>query len=352
MNIRSHTSLSILVLAMLLWSGCNESQESKTTINSDGSILRTERISGDDSASVANAPLPPWVDGTWDILIERTGERMFAKRASKFFPDIAAMNQALAGGGGTSLRFRGSLERRFRWFFTEYSYRETCVRWNPFDGVPITDYVSSSEIDLWFRHEVKKLPYPSRGDSLALHGAEDRAGEWQTRSMFESYFKAFMKGVELLHDSSLTPTILSARKESLFARARQSLEHAPNNTDSLHAVFARLLGPRPVQKVIALNAAGFDLYKQKIEFLERMILMDEVKATIQMPGLIVETNAPAIEGNTAAWADIQWYAYLQDVEMRVESRMVNWWAIVVTGAILLGVVSMTMVGVSRKHRYG
>jgi len=351
MKIGAARASGILIFVALLFAGCHETHESTTKINSDGSILRTEKISTDDSSSISTASLPPWVDSTWSIRIERSGKGIYSKLASKRFQDVAAMNQALEGEAGTSLRFRADLERRFRWFFTEFRYREICRKWNPFDQVPITEYVSPSEIDLWFRYEIRKQPYATRGDSLALRGAEDRAGEWQFRSMFESYFAAFMKGVELLHDSSLTPSAVLRHKEELFSKARLQLEHSPNRIDSLHALFARELGSRSARRAIELNAAGFALYTRKIDFMEKMILVDGVKATIEMPGLIIDTNAPTIEGNTVTWDDIRWYAYLQDFEMRVDSRMVNWWAVIITGVLLLGIVLLTALGIVRRRRF-
>lgn len=351
MRIEARSTWIAFIVIALWFIGCRETRESTTKINSDGTVLRTEKISTDDSSSISTAGFPPWVDSTWSIRIERSDGNMFTKLASKLFHDVMAMNRALDGEVGTSLRFRGQLEQRFRWFFTDFVYRETCRQWNPFSQVPITQYVSPSEIDLWFQHEVKKQPYVTRGDSLALHGAEDRGGEWQMRSMFETYFSAFMKGVEMLHDSSLTPSIVLKRKETLFSVARQQVEHSPNRIDSLHALFAREFGPVPVKKIIALNAPAFDLYTQKVEFLEKMILVDGVKVSIEMPGLIVDTNAPSIQGNTVVWDDIRWYSYLQDFEMRVESRMVNWWAVIVTAVILLGIMALTVAGVLRRRRF-
>ena len=350
MKIDARSTWSGLLIIVLCFAGCRETHESTTKINNDGTVLRTEKISIDDSSSISTAGFPPWVDSTWSIRIERTDGNTFSKLATKLFRDVAAMNRAMDGEVGTSLRFRGELEKRFRWFFTDFVYRETCRKWNPFDQVPITQYVSPSEIDLWFQHEVKKQPYTTRGDSLALHGAEDRGGEWQLRSMYESYFSAFMKGVEMLHDSSLAPSVVLKHKEALFSMARQQVEHSPNRIDSLHVLFAREFGPVLVRKIIALNAPAFDLYTHKIDFLEKMILVDGVKASIEMPGLIVDTNAPSIEGNTVAWDDIRWYAYLQDFEMRVESRMVNWWAVIGTGVILLGIIALSVAGMVRRRR--
>lgn len=344
-----------LLIAVFL-QGCGETQESTTRVNPDGTIVRSERISPADSLAGLQTGFPPWVDSTWNIQFVRTEGRALSKTATKVFSSVEEMNRIFRGEKGTALAFRGDLEKRFRWFFTDFVYRETCLEWNPFDQVPITDYVTRSEIDLWFRYELfrsdqQQKPFATRGDSLALRDAQDRGSEWQMRSMFESYFAAFVKGVKSLNDPSLPPTSVLKQKEKLYALSRPLFEHSPNNLEPVHALFARTLGSIPARRAIELGKAGFELHAKKIEFLERMITSEGVVANIEMPGLVIDTNAPSLKGNTATWEDIRWRTYLGDFEMRVHSRMINWWAVVVTGILLAVAVSFTIAGMVRRRRF-
>ena len=52
-------------------------------------------------------------------------------------------------------------EKRFKWFTTEFSYRETILCYNQFHAVPLADYISQTELVGWIHHEVEKAPYPS-----------------------------------------------------------------------------------------------------------------------------------------------------------------------------------------------
>ena len=74
-----------------------------------------------------------------------------------------------------------------------------------------------------YRHEVRKEPFASKGDSLAMEDAGQRFEEWRQRSVFESYYAELAKGVQRLNDESLTLPMLAAQKERLFRLAGQEI---------------------------------------------------------------------------------------------------------------------------------
>jgi len=62
--------------------------------------------------------------------------------------------------------------------------------------------------------------------------------------------------------------------------------------------------------------------------------------TVVMPGIVLETGAPEVKGSTVSWKFERNRLSLHDYEMRVESRTVNVWAIVVTGILVLGLLAV------------
>jgi len=45
------------------------------------------------------------------------------------------------------------LDKRFRWFHTLFTYRETYKDHNPFKRVPISDYLSEEDLALYYINE-------------------------------------------------------------------------------------------------------------------------------------------------------------------------------------------------------
>ena len=54
-----------------------------------------------------------------------------------------------------------------------------------------------------------------------------------------------------------------------------------------------------------------------------------------MPGLITETNSYQLVGNQVKWRIKDHTIFFEDYEMYVESRVVNYWAFVVSGIVVL-----------------
>ena len=75
------------------------------------------------------------------------------------------------------------------------------------------------------------------------------------------------------------------------------------------------------------------------------------RASFLMPGLIIDTNAPTVEGNKVSWKDFSSMCYIEDFELWAVSRVVNGWAIVLTGALVLGSALLYIVGILRRRRY-
>jgi len=55
----------------------------------------------------------------------------------------------------------------------------------------------------------------------------------------------------------------------------------------------------------------------------------------EMPGLITKTNSTIMYGNTVSWDVHSLSFYFEDYEMYVESRIVNYWAFILSGIVVL-----------------
>jgi hypothetical protein len=335
---------TILTCFTMLVSGCLE-VNTTTEVRRDGSIMRTVVVKGDSSSVQAGEHALP-LDSTWEFSIEKVGEKKHALTASRVFPDVDLLNDALQGADELALRSRVDVQEEFLWFFTAYRYSEVYETFNPYDRIPVTDYVSPSEVDLWLRHEMYEEPYQFKGDSLSVDDASDRYEEWYARTFFESYYVAFLKGVQMLGDTSLTTDDVESKKEELFLAVYERSPE-PKRALIVGEVFEEVLRTEKVQAAIKANAEEFELLERKEGF-ESRVFSNDYHAHVVMPGLITDTNAPTVEGNKASWSKFMDYCYLGEYELWVESRVVNWWAILLTAALIVIGIASYAIGIARR----
>lgn len=339
----NRTLLAALTALALLLPGCLE-VETTVRVNSDGTIHRTVEITGD-SAALARGDYPLTLRGPWSMKLQRGEAKKFHLRAERTFANANELNAAIGGEKERTIQLQARLDRTFLWFTTTFRYEETFARFYPFDAVPVTDYVSNGEIDLYLRHEMEDEPYETPGDSLALDDASDRFDEWEKRSRFEAFYAELVTGAERAEDPELTPERLAGAKEELYRRCFGDGE--PTRVAQLIESAGSVLGTRPVQRLLEANREGFEAFDRKMSFLEE-VATTGFTTRVEMPGLITDTNARAIEGTTVSWSDFKAYCYVRDYTMWVESRMINWWAIILTGVVVLALVGLFSISAVRR----
>ena len=345
MNVILHCFTYVgLISVLTTLSGCLEIT-SHTEVRRDGSLQRTYTLSGD-SSEVMRQDYPLPIDSTWTATVRRTEKGGFERTLTKNFEGDQELNAVLMDTARQCVHVRVALEQRFQWFFTEFRYSETYQNFNPFRAVPLADYVPPSMVERFYRHEVRKEPFESKGDSLALADAGERFEEWRQRSVFESYYAELAAGVQRLNDESLTLPMLAAQKEHLFEAAGEEI--LENKWDTVTTIVQSVLKAPRLRQALAMNTEGFSRLHADVDFMNT-ILEHPYTATISMPGLILDTNAPTVQGNTATWKEVPTFAYIGDYDLWIVSRVVNWWMVVLAGLVVLAALGTTIGALLRRR---
>ncbi len=340
---KTHRSTILVILcltALVFFPACLEIVTT-SQMNSDGSVDRTITFE-DDSASVYRGNFPIPLDSQWQRSIQKLDVNKFRLTATRHFRDANEMNEALKGIYGKTLQFQFTVERSFRWFVTKYRYTETNLKYVQYDSVPLTDFVTQSEIDKWQQYEIQKKPFATRGDSLSLMSAGPREEEWEERNVFEAVFPAFLGGVQRLQNPSLKASDVVGQKDTLFSRTKDFVR---GNLDTLPFIFARVLKNPAVHSAWKANIQEISEIKRKAT----LKFGGSYVTNVVMPGLITGSNAPTIEGNKATWRDYSDYARLVGYTMWVESEQMNTWAVVLTSALVVG-LAILLIASSLKRR--
>ena len=63
--------------------------------------------------------------------------------------------------------------------------------------------------------------------------------------------------------------------------------------------------------------------------------LDGYSQVVEMPGLLTSSNSTTILGNKASWEVESYRVLFSDYELHAESRVVNYWAFILSGVVLL-----------------
>ncbi len=364
MKIRDILFITMVFGFIFFLSSCYDLTTS-TQIFPDGSCTRTIEFAGivEDENDIINGFYPVPRDSSWTVTYgdENDPRKSFQKK----FRHVSDLNAELADKPDSLLQIQISvqLQKNFRWFNTYFRYQETYHAADPYGLVPITDFLSEEELELYYLH----------GDTLDL---EERLQEWYIHSSIEYYFQQLQTVVDSLNLPDLTAEQLSSKKALLLEMFdRRELNETGDrmvNRDVIDFFGSIMMSglstndqPSPFNNVkileSLLGASSVQSMSEQISRIDAEIVKKnrfissadrEYTNQVIMPGLILDTNANELEGNTVRWQFDGNQFFWEDHTMWVESRVVNRWAMIVTGAICLCLIAGLLFGtILRKRRY-
>ncbi len=345
---RSRFPLMAALACSIAISGCLEI-ETTTRVESDGSLRRIQ-AANERSAEKTHGIFPSEIDSTWTVV---NGDSAGVK-ASRLFSSADEFNRALDDTAHPKgICVHASLEKHFSGFFVELTYRETVRRYSPFGGPPIDDFVSPEEVKQIRECRSDKDGEMTHADSVAAEAIKERFMVWMganNRAAFDAYCTALREGVRILHDPTLQPEDISAHAQAVFDRC-SDLSYSSGNIWRLDSTFQVVLKNPKVKDAVAANAKGFAAFRSKLDVQDRLVYSWDA-SSIEMPGVIVATNARAIEGNKAIWKDIGFSAWVSGADLQVTSRVLNWWAVGGAAFLVLLSITLTVIVWVRKRQSG
>jgi hypothetical protein len=358
---RSHSSVVVACLFAIWAPGCLE-HEVKTTINADGTCERTITLNPE-SRQLPKTCFPLPIDRGWDTSWTQTGETKYLVTFTKKFRTFEELSREyVPPADSLKIRLDLRVHKSFRWFYTYYDYAETYRRF--------TDYTLIDPLTVLTEDEIHRLTYGDSSQTL-----KNKHEEWVARNLYEALYRRFALGAEALQDTLLTPATLAAHKEELFRLivgwtgqgfTLQDPDDMLKEQSSYRGTKATLLtdttitddGVNAFAEVTARTFKSKAVWKLKDPI--RAGWQDALKmlkgkgtngesftSAVVLPGILLETNATDVKGTAASWKFNVDQLQLRDFEMRVTSRVVNEWAIAVTGAIVLALLGLLVLSLIR-----
>jgi len=313
-----HKIIGVLLVMFSLLTGCKEI-ETTTEIYPDGSCKHIVFVKGD-SSEIAQSAFPIPTDSSWTITTYDSGEYTYI--AEKIFAKVADWDKEMnyCQDKSKALTIVPELKKKFRWFYTIYEYKETFKAFNKLWNVPITDYMTPEDLQI----------FSSPDDSSAqAKAAEEKLDNWDKRNKFEEFYQEFIKMTRELKDSTLSIARLDTKKEQLYNLFVDELYDNLKYEKELMTKLCTILDNDSVKRLESDLVYIIAQQKERQESLEE-IGLTEFENHVIMPGLILDTNAQTVEGRKVSWEIKPKQFWFTDFTMSVESRLVNIWAVVIT----------------------
>jgi hypothetical protein len=330
MKIHIRRMLVLLFILGVIAPGCKKDFKIKTKINPDGSCERIVIVKEAKKLSdVKDVAFPVPIDTSWTIRFEKlAGDTQSSFIAQKTFSDVNQLNNEYMKEGKVRLEIK--FEKRFRWFFTYFTYQETYKWFFPFQHISLSSFLTPEEY----------ASYKKDDTSKAL---QKRLEEFKFENIFEEFFSQLVDSIQNLHDPALPPSAFIEKKEALRKNMMESGK-PPDIAKMLETVMGMKLSKERKRYIESLSDA-----------LEKSItkrLPDDASGDytneVTMPGIILSTNARTVEGNTVQWKFDGEAFTLEDYTMSVESRVANPWATYVTaGGVVVIVVVLVITRLRR-----
>lgn len=354
----------IAFMAALL-SSCQGEIEMLTIVNEDGSCMREIRVEGDrsllttgkydnDDLRVAR------IEDGWELYWGYKGDnsRFHIPMSTEKFDSIsrevgpsravkdtvyvyarkeyASVEDMCAGSPmffvDEQAGVDGSLEKEFRWFYTDYVFTEKFSSVADYFSVPVTDYMSEEEASYWFAG----TPDLYAGKPIwryyeLLEDLKEKADRW----VFANLYYELLSGIADRYDMVVEPPV---SKDEFVAQLRdvvkQLVSYDPSKFEyaTARSVISSHFGSDAYSPFIEDEMKKEELYEELDNYFGYLFLFyyDE---SIVMPGRVIDAGGGIYKDGVVTFTVDAGRFLLNDYEIRVVSRVVNVWAFIVTAAL-------------------
>jgi len=332
-----HIIFSIIILAITL-SGCREIKVS-TVVYKDGSFTRLVTITGDSADVFKPLNLPYSVDKTWEkeVTKDTVGENQYILIYSKFYENSDIINQEMSQDTGWRKKVNRTInvEKKFVFFYSYLNYTETIKASNPLNLLDYRDYISKEDL-LWLSG--KKIAVSS-DDSAKIDHADSMAVTYLQDAIKEEIINIVNTGLNDLNNPAIHPALVDYYQDSI---ANKIDEWDFDSTLEFVDDLALWSGNEEFYQLKKTTRRAFIELDNKIQFLEKLTDNADYTVSVEMPGILTETNSPSTKGNNVSW-NINTFSFMfEDVTMEVESRVINKWMFIIAGLVLLSLILLTI----------
>ena len=342
---KRHKYLFIASLAILPFlGGCPDTKEVTTSINRDGSCIRTigyfniVEFEGIDSVK-NDIPVP--VDESWELVNVDDSTAVLMKK----FESVDELNDQYKNDQSDLKAYKRSvaLMKKFRWFHTIFRYEE--IYEGLLTDIPITDYMSREEAEFFKSENTDEQPLlanikNSKAINSLEENIEERFGYWLHDNLFSLAYDDIVNIADSLHVFDIEEVDVASLKDSVKQVFDRESELIIFDFDD-HSDIIKLVSE--IGNQLSLDSVSINFLTNHVrdadldEKYNEWILSDLQGHgnLLIMPGQLLHTNAEIIKEDTLAW-NVNTIKFIDsDYIMSAESRITNPWTYILSGIIIM-----------------
>lgn len=353
----------VAILVLIIANSCIDYYKISTKVNLDGSLERTIQIVADDSVSVFKGNLSVPIDSNWKISTrwfhekpnDTSSGKKFEYTATRHFKNVDDLNDYLKieKDSSAGIMIETEFQKKFRWFYTYLTYTETYKKSMPFTYSPVEDFMNETEIGYFTNDEyiyskehdslihikdLEQIPVLSHSDSLRMEQLQENLSEklslFVLKNLVEEYVNLLMAELKTEAPEKYE-NILKHKDEIINAGTAENIFAEINsNSDPVKKIDSILGLEKDYFKI--KNPTACKAFEDKTEvMINTMLLGDDIKNSISLPGILLNTNADSINNGMAFWNYNEKYFFANDYKLIAESRVINKWAFAVSALLIL-----------------
>ncbi|MBR3615125.1 MAG: hypothetical protein IKL56_00700 [Bacteroidaceae bacterium] len=226
----------------------------------------------------------------------------------------------------------GSLDKEFRWFYTDYVFTEKFSSVADYFKVPVTDFMSEEEALYWFSGTPDLYAgKPTWRYYEFLEDLKEKADRW----VFANMYYKLLSGIADRYDMVVDPPV---SKDEFIAQLGDVVKQiASYDTYKMEYSTARSI----VSSHFGSDAYSpfiYDEWKKEGLFEELdnyfgYLFLFYYDESIVMPGRVIDDGGGIYKDGVVTFKVDAGRFLLKDYEIRVVSRIVNVWAFIVTAVL-------------------
>jgi hypothetical protein len=361
----------LLFFAVLFAASCSQPSDMLTVINSDGSCYREFTENADDAflsgnLSAENNPFPVAVDSTWEFVWSFRGSKLrtdfplskavvdsidkivadqvriagrlskehvivFARRHYKSVEELDSTLKLKNSTEWSKIRVKHCLDKKFRWFYTYYDYRETYAKSALRLEIPIEEFMTKDEALFWFTGTPNLLRGMNGPEIRSYLGQiEDKYNKWITLNVWNAEYKVLLESYNGIDKKPVSKLQLQSLRDSIYNSKITTLdnfdmEKALNSFFKTH-VFSELWKDEntPLKK-----------FEKNLDKQFSFLFSPAFNYKLIMPGEVTQAGNALVHGDTLVWELSSYQLIPADYIIEAQSRRANVWAFILTGLIVI-----------------
>lgn len=366
---KANRILFILAAMMLLMTSCiNRDERMLTIINEDGSSSREISFHPHKEQVQASINKPIEINGmyyntdwerTWSVMgdsiqhacpmTEQQWDSLQNVFADQNVPDkilmhfkrnyqnVSEMSDSLTQAVRHLFKATASLDKHFKWFYTDYTYKETLASTdlNQIFPVPLDRFVSADSASYWFTGEPNLAAGLTGAEQKEmLDEIETRISQWFCACTMSNIYAHVWKNYDEVKNPPVSEEQFWALKDSVIMSPAVRNLNLFGNINQVSNILKDFYQSDAYTPLFSDSTRWERLLEIKYKDYERLVTMKPMLEYV-MPGKVIDAGNGVVEGNVVRYRFSGERLIPHPFEVTITSRVTNVWAFVVTALIIL-----------------